>query len=136
MTSFAGIPTAVLSEQLSTVVAGRPVRLVWAHPAERATLRFRVALPGEGHVVLVTALDDAALRPLFAPVEIRVLPGDDEASSLRFTHPNRQGRWFWDAGFVDEGWVLIEIRTRRQAMRHFGIDLVLDELDAREGQTG
>jgi hypothetical protein len=107
-------------------IAGRPQRLIWAHPSSGMTLRIEIALPGPGHVVLLSALDDFAVRPLHAAVSLRVLPDGDEGQAVDIVHPNRTGRYFWGLGHLDVETIVLEIRTDDAAMRHFGFDLLLD----------
>jgi hypothetical protein len=108
-------------------VVGRPLRCIWAHPAEGLDLRIAVEVPRSGPAVLVTALDDKAIRPLFAPVLVDVSFAAGGSESLSFTSPNAPGRWFWDLGEIPAGLLLIEVRAASTAMRHFGFDLAVSD---------
>jgi hypothetical protein len=108
-------------------VAGTPFVAVWAHPVEDHTLLVRLRIPAPGRAVLVTALDDFAVRPLLSPVSVRVVAGSDDSRAVCVHHPNRTGRYFWDLGLLVEETVVVHVRTARQNMRHFAFDLVLDE---------
>lgn len=105
-------------------VVSRPLRCIWAHPADGLVLRIEVDVPRPGPAVLLTALDDKAIRPLFAPVHVRVLDGSG-GEVLSLTHPNRPGRWFRDLGTIPAGHLAIEVWTGDTKMRHFGLDLAV-----------
>lgn len=102
-----------------------PFRCIWAHPAEDLTLRISVNVPRAAPAVLVSGIDDKAVRPFLSSITVSFLPGDDRARALTFSHPNSPGRFFWGLGEIEAGNHVIEVRTDQAGMHHFGIDLLL-----------
>jgi hypothetical protein len=106
-------------------VVGRPMKCIWAHPVGDLILRIDVDVPRPGEAVLVTALDDGAVRPLLAPVRLSVSAAGEGRDAIHLTSPNAPGRWFWGLGTLEAGHLAVEVAAERPGMRHLCFDLLL-----------
>lgn len=116
---------AVASSKLFVQLADR--NCVLAFPPARADLEMEVNVPLDARLWIQTGLNDYALWPGLAPVDVKVA-GED--LDKLFVHPNEQGWYVWHAGrSPGDGRVRLSFSSDRRKMRFFCFDLVATRPD-------